>query len=431
MSKRVTLVCVIMSLLLANGVLARDSLWRTASEMATCEAYDRLQESLEHLELQCQTPVPHFHKALIEQDWLRLAGLSACYVGPLHHFLPIGAEYDCSLFTDGSEFHEVVCTRDYPEDQVTFEQSTLSEWQTSLMAAATMLKSCRGAPLELSFAGPSLVPSILWDHYQHDLGVALSEIGVALSEKSFLLYLGTGTSKPCGSPRGGDKTEMGVVSFAIGMDGTVSEDPMFLETRVEIHNGLHQVERRMRDLADLQRRFGSEIQIPSLPRGLSVEIGSVEFTASPDIESDNFAMLSAFREIDFMDIFEWALLEVELGLELEELFFDFSVYLEELAPLHPMMRMLECRFPDAQIPDRTKEAVLETRVFVGSGLAGCERGHVLLSGFQIVDPNGRSAEFVFFLLGEYCRDLSQVRQSFTRLFSDSIVNELLFELDLE
>ena len=188
MSRHLILLCSTLVVLLANAAWARDALWKTASTVATCEAYDRLQQSLEHFNYRCQRVAPRFHAELIGKDWLRPAGLSACYIGSLDHILPIGSAYKCSVFWDRSRYRQVLCTRKYPKDQVAYEQSALSKWRASLMTAARTLKACRGEAVDFAFTGRSTVPHILWDHYEHELGLALS------AGKS-LLYLGTGASK--------------------------------------------------------------------------------------------------------------------------------------------------------------------------------------------------------------------------------------------
>ena len=424
MSRHLILLCSTLVVLLANAAWARDALWKTASTVATCEAYDRLQQSLEHFNYRCQRVAPRFHAELIGKDWLRPAGLSACYIGSLDHILPIGSAYKCSVFWDRSRYRQVLCTRKYPKDQVAYEQSALSKWRASLMTAARTLKACRGEAVDFAFTGRSTVPHILWDHYEHELGLALS------AGKS-LLYLGTGASKPCGTPGGGEKTEMGVLSFFVNPNQTMNEDPLFWERHREIRKGFRLTESGLRDLADIQSRLGPQFSWANLPQGVSIQMGSVGMSAEPHIATDNFEMLSTFRDIDFLSIFQLALIDVELDLGFEEKFLDFEKYYQEVGHLNPVLRSLACRSSGGKNYEPGMEAFREARIFVGVDAAGCRGGRVFLLSVPILTGNGLSPEVLFVLLGENCIDLRTVRRSVTSVFSETLVEDVLFELGEE
>ncbi len=424
MSRHMILLCSTLLVLLANGAWARDALWKTASTVATCETYDRLQQSLENFDYRCQRVAPPFHAELIGKDWLRPAGLSACYVGSMDHVLPIGPAYKCSTFWDRLGFREVLCTREYPEGQVAYEQSALSEWRASLMKSARALKSCRFGAIEFSFTGGSTVPHMLWDHYEHELGLALS------SGKS-LMYLGTGASKPCGTPGGGEKTEMGVLGFFINANETMVEDPMFWEKHREVGKGLRPTEGGLRDLADIRNRLGPQFSGANLPPGLSIQLGSVGMSAEPHISTDNFEMLRAFRDIEFLSIFESALIDVELDFGFDEEFLDLEEYYEETAHLHPVLRSLACRSSGGEYYEPGKKAFREARIFIGIGTAGCRGGRVLLLTIPTLTGNGLNPEMLFVFVGEHCRDLLKIRRSVTSVFAEVLVDEVLFELGEE
>jgi len=424
MSRYLILLCSVLMLLLPDGALARDTLWKTASTAATCQAYDRLQNSLKHISHRCQSPVPRLHAELIGKDWLGPAGLSACYIGSIGHVLPIDAAYKCSMFWDRSRYRQVLCTREYPKNQVAYEQSALSEWRASLMNAARALKSCRGGAVDFAFTGRSTVPHFLWDHYEH-------ELGLALSKSNSMLYLGTGTSKPCGMPEGGEKTEMGVLSFFVGGNQTMDEDPLFWEKHRGIRNGLRLTVSGLRNLTDIRKRLGPQFSGPNLPYGFSMQMGSVGMSAEPHIGSDNFRMLSAFRDIDFLSIFEDAFIDVELDLDFEEKFLDLEEYYQRMAHLNPVLRSLACRLSGGEYYKPGEEVFREARVFEGINVRGCKGGQVFLLGLPVLTGNGLSPEVLFVLVGHYCTDLRRVRHSVTQVFSESLVEDVLSELDEE
>ena len=279
MSRYIVLFCAALLALLPSSVWARDSLWKTTAAIATCEAYDRLHDYLERFEYNCKSVAPRFHENLIEEDWVRGARLSACYIGSINHILPIPASYECSVFTDRSEYHHIVCTRDYPEDQVAHEQYTLSDWQTALVTGAKSLKSCADKNINFAFTGPTLTPHMLLDRFKH-------EHGLALSEGDSLMYLGTGSSKSCGPQRDATARTMGVLSFFTGgqepmrsAEETVGTDPFFWERNVEIGKGLQLTFTDMRDLDDIQRRFDPDFSWGSMPAGVSFSLSVVGIRA--------------------------------------------------------------------------------------------------------------------------------------------------------
>ena len=426
MSRYLILLCSVLVILLPDGAWARDTLWKTASTTATCEAYERLQNSLRDLGYRCQSPVPRLHADLIGEEWLAPAGLSACYIGSMGQTLPIGTAYKCSLFWNRSEYRAVLCTRKYPEGQVAYEQSALSEWQASFMKAATALRSCRGGAVDFAFTERSAVPHFLWDHYEH-------ELGLALSRGDSTLYLGTGTSKQCGTPEGEEKTEMGVLSFVISgnQNQTMGEDPLFWENHSEIRNGLRLTVGGLRALADIQRRWGPQFSLPHLPYGLSMHVGYVRMSAEPSMGSDNFGMVAAFRDINFLSIFDDALFDVELDLGFEEFFFDLEEYYKRVAPFHPVMRSVACRFSGGEYYKPGEETFREGRVFYGINVTGCRGGRVFLMALPTLNGNGLSPEVLFVLFGQYCVDIRTVTHSIAQVFSKRLVEDVLWELDEE
>ena len=423
MSRYIILFCAALLVLLPSNVWARDSLWKTASALATCQAYDRLQGYLERFEYTCKSVAPPFHRDLIEEDWIQAAKLSVCYIGSVNHILPIPSAYQCSVFSDRSDYHELVCTREYPENQIAYDQSILSDWQTSLVTDAAALKSCVGRGVEFSFTGGSVVPHMLLDRYQH-------ELGVALSKGHSLMYLGAGFPKSCGSTGNKPILPMGVLSFFVNPQKTEKANPIFWENNIEVGNGLQLTFTGMKDLATIRKQLDPGNSWGTMPQGVAIAMRSVGLSVEADMRNDNFGTILAFRDIDFLSIFDSALLDVELDLNFYEIY-DVEERVEAEMDRNLVWQAMACRFPGAGGFDKARKMFRKVRIFEGDGATGCRNGHVYLMYLPLAMGEGLSVETLFVLVGSDCNDLSRTTGAIARMFSKAAVEDILFELGEE
>ena len=149
------------------------------------------------------------------------------------------------------------------------------------------------------------------------------------------------------------------------------------------------------------------------------------------MNSDNFATLLEFRDIDFLTIFEYALLDVELDLGFEEVSFDFEEYFEEEGHRNPVWEAMACRFSGVGDFDKIKEMFSEVHTFEGIGVTGCRRGRVLLMSLPLLVGEGLQREVLLALGGVNCRNLSRTRDAISKLVANMLVEEVLFELGEE
>ena len=415
-------VWIVLSATFSHGAWA-ESIWNTATEMATCRAHGQLSRFLRSYNYACRSDAPPLHKDWISQEWLAATGLSACYIGRSDHIPGLQSGYRCSVTTDRKRYHNIVCTRPFPADEVESAKSSLENWEENFSTRALELQKCEGSPIDMSFANRNLVPESLWKWYRH-------ELGIVLSRQDSLMYMGIGIPSSCGKARTDRESTIGVVSFFLGAGGPAQPDPFFWETRRNLGDGVGVTIGGMRDLAEIQRKYNPSGSWGAIPPGLSVTMGFVRVHAEAMLQRDNLETLRGFREVDFADIFESAWLDVEKELDLKYTGKDLGDYVDIESEIYPGFQEMQCQLGGSVDIDEIFESFLtEAELFDGQGLPGCGYGEVFLVSMPMRHLfSSLEADTFFILIGENCNNIIRTQRTILGHLEETISQETVEEL---